>query len=297
MGEHAADDGGLLRRGRRRRRGRSPCSRSTPRSACPTPSPGGSPATPRTCWSRRGPWPACSTRRAAPGTSSRSPRTLARAAWAWFTEIERAGGLAAALDSGLVGERIAAAWEARSKRLATRADAITGVSEFPNLAEKLPERDPRPHSRCPRAGCRGCGRRRRSRSSATRPTPLRSRRGPAPGRLPGHARPGRPAHRPGGLRGQPVPGAGGLGTPSGDGAARPRRRRDGGRLHLRHRRGLRRARPPSWLPSCGPPARPSVWLAGKPSLGYAAGVDGYVFAGCDALAVLHTVLEQLGVKA
>jgi len=37
-----------------------------------------------------------------------------------------------------------------------------------------------------------------------------------------------------------------------------------------------------------------VWLAGKPSLAVD-GVDGYVYAGCDALAVLRTVHERLGV--
>src|SRR5918998_2208993 len=68
--------------------------------------------------------------------------SLAEAAWTWFTEIERAGGLAAALGSGLVRDRIAAAWDARAERLAHRTDAITGVSEFPNLTEKLPERQP-----------------------------------------------------------------------------------------------------------------------------------------------------------
>src|SRR3954470_7581978 len=39
---------------------------------------------------------------------------LAQAAWAWFTEIERAGGLVAALDSGLVADRIGEAWQARA---------------------------------------------------------------------------------------------------------------------------------------------------------------------------------------
>jgi methylmalonyl-CoA mutase len=39
-----------------------------------------------------------------------------------------------------------------------------------------------------------------------------------------------------------------------------------------------------------------VWLAGKPSLGVD-GVDGYVYAGCDALDVLRTVHEQVGVTA
>jgi methylmalonyl-CoA mutase len=39
-----------------------------------------------------------------------------------------------------------------------------------------------------------------------------------------------------------------------------------------------------------------VWLAGKPSLAVD-GVDGYVYAGCDALDVLQRVHEQLGVPA
>ena len=45
---------------------------------------------------------------------------LAQAAWAWFTEIERAGGLPAALSSGLVADRIRAAWDERSRRSGTR---------------------------------------------------------------------------------------------------------------------------------------------------------------------------------
>ncbi|EYT91315.1 heterodimeric methylmalonyl-CoA mutase small subunit, partial [Frankia casuarinae] len=65
---------------------------------------------------------------------------LAEAAWAWFTEIERAGGIVAGLRSGLVAERIAATWATRSDAIAHRRDPITGVSEFPNLGEKLPER-------------------------------------------------------------------------------------------------------------------------------------------------------------
>lgn len=69
---------------------------------------------------------------------------LARAAWAWFTEIERAGGLGAALDSGLVADRLAASWQRRADRLAHRTDPITGVSEFPQLDERLPQRIPAP---------------------------------------------------------------------------------------------------------------------------------------------------------
>lgn len=69
---------------------------------------------------------------------------LADAAWAFFQEIERAGGQAAALGSGLIGERLAATWAARSKDLARRKEPVTGVSEFPHLAERLVERKAAP---------------------------------------------------------------------------------------------------------------------------------------------------------
>lgn len=69
---------------------------------------------------------------------------LAQAAWAWFQEIERAGGLRAALDSGLIGETIAATWAARSAQLAKRREPVTGVSEFPNLGEQPLVREPAP---------------------------------------------------------------------------------------------------------------------------------------------------------
>ncbi len=59
---------------------------------------------------------------------------LASAAWAFFQEIERAGGVEAA--SGLIEERLAQTWERRSRNLAKRKDPLTGVSEFPNLTEK-----------------------------------------------------------------------------------------------------------------------------------------------------------------
>jgi methylmalonyl-CoA mutase len=65
---------------------------------------------------------------------------LAEAAWAAFTEIERAGGIVAALGDGLVADRIAQTRSARFDAIAHRRDPLTGVSEFPNLAETLPER-------------------------------------------------------------------------------------------------------------------------------------------------------------
>jgi methylmalonyl-CoA mutase len=69
---------------------------------------------------------------------------LAAAAWKWFTEIERAGGAAAALASGLIADRLAATWADRRDNIAHRRDPLTGVSEFANPAETLPVREPAP---------------------------------------------------------------------------------------------------------------------------------------------------------
>jgi methylmalonyl-CoA mutase len=69
---------------------------------------------------------------------------LARAGWAFFQEIEAAGGAVVALDSGLLAARVKAVRVAREKAVATRRTPITGVSEFPDLAEKPVERAPRP---------------------------------------------------------------------------------------------------------------------------------------------------------
>jgi methylmalonyl-CoA mutase len=69
---------------------------------------------------------------------------LAKAGWAVFQEVERAGGLAAALDSGLVAERVAAVRDARTARLDAGDEAITGVTVFPNKDEKPLTRAPEP---------------------------------------------------------------------------------------------------------------------------------------------------------
>ncbi|MEV6331183.1 methylmalonyl-CoA mutase family protein [Streptomyces sp. NPDC051909] len=69
---------------------------------------------------------------------------LARAAWEFFQEIEREGGQAAALRSGWIEQRLSATWAERSKALAKRREPVTGVSEFPHLAEKPVVREPAP---------------------------------------------------------------------------------------------------------------------------------------------------------
>jgi methylmalonyl-CoA mutase len=214
---------------------------------------------------------------------------LARAAWDWFTEIERAGGLAAALDSGLVRDRLAAAWATRAERLAHRTEAITGVSEFPNLAEQLPSRRPaagvRPSGGLPRlrAAQEFEELRDRADAAAERPRVYLATIGPV-------AR-----HTARATFAANLFQAGGLATPSGDGAGGLA---DAGTAvacicGTDREYGESAAALAAELHAAG---ATQVWLAGKPSLGVD-GVDGYVYAGCDALDVLRTVHEQLGVSA
>ncbi|QXJ26173.1 methylmalonyl-CoA mutase small subunit [Actinomadura graeca] len=76
--------------------------------------------------------------------AERLTEDLAQASWDWFTEIEKAGGYAAALGSGLIAGRLARTWERRRRDIARRTAPLTGVSEFPNLDETPPEREPAP---------------------------------------------------------------------------------------------------------------------------------------------------------
>ncbi|GAA1380053.1 methylmalonyl-CoA mutase family protein [Pseudonocardia kongjuensis] len=69
---------------------------------------------------------------------------LARVAWEFFQEIEGAGGAVAALDSGLVAERVGQVRAKREADVARRKTPLTGVSEFPDLNEKPVVRDPLP---------------------------------------------------------------------------------------------------------------------------------------------------------
>ncbi|MEU9454387.1 methylmalonyl-CoA mutase family protein [Streptomyces sp. NPDC048277] len=69
---------------------------------------------------------------------------LAHAGWEFFRTIERDGGQAAVLRSGRLRTDLATTWAERSKKLAKRREPITGVSEFPLLTEKPLEREPAP---------------------------------------------------------------------------------------------------------------------------------------------------------
>src|SRR5207253_633352 len=52
-----------------------------------------------------------------------------------FQEIEAGGGLAAALEQGLIQQKIARVRAEREKAVATREDVLTGTSEFPDIGE------------------------------------------------------------------------------------------------------------------------------------------------------------------
>lgn len=66
---------------------------------------------------------------------------LAENAWALFQRLERDGGIISALNSGSIAAAIEQARHERDERVAKRKEPITGVSEFPNLGENLPQRD------------------------------------------------------------------------------------------------------------------------------------------------------------
>lgn len=60
---------------------------------------------------------------------------LCETAWALFQEIEKSGGVFAALQQGLIQGKVAATRKARDADIARRRFVLTGASEFPNLSE------------------------------------------------------------------------------------------------------------------------------------------------------------------
>lgn len=63
---------------------------------------------------------------------------LAREAWSRFAALERDGGVAKALTTGALRQRLDAAWAKRAAAIGRRKEPVLGVSEFANLDEKLP---------------------------------------------------------------------------------------------------------------------------------------------------------------
>src|SRR5262249_9738627 len=68
---------------------------------------------------------------------------LAERAWALFQAIEGRGGMIRAATEGWVAEQIRSVEATRERNLATRKQAVTGVSEHPNVSEQ-PVTRPKP---------------------------------------------------------------------------------------------------------------------------------------------------------
>ncbi|PZS13254.1 MAG: methylmalonyl-CoA mutase [Pseudonocardiales bacterium] len=220
--------------------------------------------------------------------------SLAEAGWATFIAIERAGGALAALDDGTIDRLLATARDERAADVAHRRAPITGVSEFAFPGEAPVVR--------PAAPARPTGAalprlryaqvfeelRDRADAAAARPAVFLAALGPTAAH---RARVGFAANlfRAGGI--EPVVGTGDLTQivtafrASGSTVAC---------LCSANRVYAVDAAPAGQaLKAAG---ATHVWLAGQPGDGeQTAGVDGYLYTGVDALGVLGTTLDKLGI--
>ncbi|MCT9009449.1 methylmalonyl-CoA mutase subunit beta [Streptomyces rhizosphaerihabitans] len=212
---------------------------------------------------------------------------LAHAGWEFFQGIEQSGGQAAALRSGRLGRDLAKTWEARSAKLAKRREPITGVSEFPNLAERPVERLPAPEAPSgglPRVRRDEAYEELRARSDAhlaatgARPRIYLATIGPAA------------AHTARSTFVANLFQAGGI-EPVTDGTFE-----DSGATEacLCSSDALYEEQAANTAEALAAAGARHVFLAGRP--GQYPGVDAYVFAGCDAVAVLSATLDRMGVS-
>ncbi|MFJ3204439.1 methylmalonyl-CoA mutase family protein [Streptomyces sp. NPDC086989] len=225
---------------------------------------------------------------------------LAHAAWEFFQTVEKAGGLAAALRSGLVAERLAATWAERSKQLARRREPITGVSEFPLLSERPVEREPAPagpSGGLPRVRRDEAYEALRARSDAhlaatgSRPRIFLAALGPAAAHTARatftanlfQAGGVEPVHDPVSVNAATAAEA--YAASGADGMA-----------VLCSSDALYEEQAEAVAAALRAAGATTVFLAGKPGTS-AGAVDEYVFAGCDAVAVLSSVLDRMGVAS
>ena len=216
---------------------------------------------------------------------------LAGAAWDVFTSIERAGGARAALRDGSIGALITTVRAARTVDIAHRRAPITGVSEFAFLGEEPVERAP-VHAvpvvapgALPRIRFAQDFEELRDRSDAApeRPRVFLAALGGAHSARVGFA--------------TNLFAAGGVDAQVGTG-------------HLDELIAAFRDTDTAVACLCGSDTSYAesgaaavaalraagaahIWLAGRAEVG---GIDGTIYAGCDALAVLRTTLDVLGVK-
>ncbi|MFI6087650.1 methylmalonyl-CoA mutase small subunit [Streptomyces sp. NPDC051218] len=221
---------------------------------------------------------------------------LAHAGWEFFQEIERAGGQAAALRSGLIGERLAATWAKRSEKLAKRREPITGVSEFPNLTERPVEREAPPAEASgglPRVRRDEAYEVLRARSDAhlastgARPRVFIAALGPAAAHT-ARASFASNLFQAGGIEAvhDPV-------TVDATTAADAFKASDATVACLCSSDALYEEQADAVADALKSAGAQRVFLAGRPA--ERPGVDAYVFAGCDAVSVLSSTLDHMGV--
>ncbi|WP_405592033.1 methylmalonyl-CoA mutase family protein [Streptomyces sp. NBC_01092] len=212
---------------------------------------------------------------------------LAEAGWEFFQRIEGAGGQAEALRSGRLGQDLAETWAARTGKLVKRREPITGVSEFPNLAEQPVEREPAPEVRSgglPRVRRDEAYEALRARSDAhlaatgSRPRIYLAALGPAA------------AHTARLTFASNLFQAGGIepvteGTFAESGATE---------ACLCSSDAVYEEQAQTVAAEFRSAGATHVFLAGRP--GQYTDVDSYVFAGCDAVAVLSATLDRMGVS-
>jgi methylmalonyl-CoA mutase len=212
---------------------------------------------------------------------------LAHAGWEFFQRIEQAGGQATALRSGQIERDLATTWEARTGKLAKRREPVTGVSEFPLLTEQAVVREPAPEPRSgglPRVRRDEAYEALRARSDAhlaatgARPRIFLAALGPAA------------AHTARLTFASNLFQAGGIeavaeGTFEESGATE---------VCLCSSDALYEEQAATVAAGFRSAGARQVLLAGRP--GEYADVDSYVFAGCDAVAVLSAALDRMGVS-
>jgi methylmalonyl-CoA mutase len=216
---------------------------------------------------------------------------LAEQAWSRFTAIERAGGALAALDGGVLVDLVASTYDKRAADIAHRRAPITGVSQFADIAERPVVRTPAPTAPTggplPRLRYAQAFEALRDRADAapSRPRMFLAALGPAAAYT---ARVGfaRNLFQAAGI--EPIVGTGDLDqivaafVDSGSTVAC---------LCSANRVYAEAAAPAAdALRAAG---AQHIWLAGKPD--DIPGVDDYIFAGVDALKVLRSTLDLVGV--
>ncbi len=219
---------------------------------------------------------------------------LAAAAWDVFTGIERAGGALAALDDGTIGALLTETRRKRDDDIAHRRAPITGVSEFAFVDEQPVERPPADGRNAGGAGPLPPGRRAepyealrdRADAAAQRPTVFLAGLGPIAVHS---ARAGFAAN---------LFQAGGLacvtGTGEPDDLVAAFRESGSSVACLCSSDAVYAEQAEPVARALREAGATRILLAGK---GDYDGVDATIFTGCDALAVLRTTFDELGVPA